>query len=309
MGATALGNQIASWGRVSKEDMSAYERLMREAAGMEENVEEQERENEQFYGQAEQEFLQYLEECGISLEDTLHTFAYIPSVRSELLQGIDVFASNNPACYCMIVTGERKSGKTTFGKDVVKLLYQLSWLKKPKVAVITGTKMNELVLEEKKAQLQECCLIIEKAGRMSEETMLRLVDFIQNAQTLSMVILEDREKRINYLMRNNAAWSQLFSVRIQLPKYTEEDLFGFAIDYIKEQDYSIEDDAKAALYEKIADMVCTEAGEGRLVKALQFAKDALERAEGRNRAAISSMVENGSFSASDVLTLKRDDIL
>ena len=295
---------------VSEETMSAYERLVREAANMEENdAEVFETIPEQETGQAEQDLLRYLEECGVALEDTLHTFAYIPSVRSQLLQGMDALASGNPSCYCMVVTGDRKCGKTTFAKDVVKLLYQISWLKKPKVAVITGTKMNEIVLEEKKAQLQGCCLIIEKAGRMSEETMLRLGDFIQNGQTLGMVILEDREKRINCLLRSNAMWSQLFSVRIQLPKYTEEDLFGFAIDYIKEQDYSIEDDAKAALYEKIADMVCTEAGEGRLVKALQFAKDALERAEGRNRAAISSMVENGSFSASDVLTLKRDDIL
>ena len=295
---------------ISEEEMGAYERLMREAAGMEEDEAEVfETVPEQPASQAEQDLLRYLEECGVTLEDTLHTFAYIPSVRSQLLQGMDALASGNPSCYCMVVTGDRKCGKTTFAKDVVKLLYQLSWLKKPKVAIVTGTKMNEIVLEEKKAQLQGCCLIIEKAGRMSEETMLRLGDFIQNGQTLGMVILEDREKRINCLMRSNDIWSQLFSVRIQLPKYTDEDLFGFAIDYIKEQDYSIEDDAKAALYEKIAEMVRTEAGEGRFIKTLQFAKDALEKAEERNQAAIFNMVENGSFSANDVLTLKRDDIL
>ena len=295
---------------VSEEEMGAYERLMREAANMEEDEPEVfETATEQTVSQVEQDLLRYLEECGVALEETLHTFAYIPSVRSQLLQGMDALASGNSSCYCMVVTGDRKCGKTTFAKDVVKLLYQISWLKKPKVAVITGTKMNEIVLEEKKAQLQGCCLIIEKAGRMSEETMLRLGDFIQNGQTLGMVILEDREKRINCLMRSNDIWSQLFSVHIQLPKYTEEDLFGFAIDYIREQDYSIEDDAKAALYEKIAEMFQIEAGEGRLIKTLQFAKDALEKAEERNQTAIFNMVENGSFSANDVLTLKRDDIL
>ena len=288
--------------------MQAYEELMRKAADMEE-LEEEMQVEEPYDDQAEYALLRYLEESGVMLEDTLHTFAYIPSVRSQLLQGMDVLASNNPSCYCMVVTGERKSGKTTFGKDVVKLLYQLAWLKRPKVAVITGTKMNEIVLEEKKAQLQGCCLIIEKAGRMSESTMQRLVDFIQNGQTLGMVILEDREKRINYLLRDNAMWSQLFAVHIQLPKYTEEDLFGFAIDYIKEQDYSIEDDAKVALYEKIASMVCVEASEGSLLKTLQFVKESLEKAEERNQAAILNMVENGSFSANDVLTLKRADIL
>lgn len=298
---------------VSEEEMSAYERLMREAANMEEDVAETvetaETVPEPSVGQAEQDFLRYLEECGVALEDTLHTFAYIPSVRSQLLQGMDALAASNPSCYCIVVTGDRKCGKTTFAKDVVKLLYQLSWLKKPKVAVISGTKMNEIVLEEKKAQLQGCCLIIEKAGRMSEETMLRLGSFIQNGQTLSMVILEDREKRINCLLRSNIIWEQLFSVRIQLPKYTEEDLFGFAIDYIKEQDYSIEEDAKVALYEKIADMVQTEVSEGCFMKALQFAKEALEKAEERNQTAIFNMVENGTFSANDVLTLKREDIL
>ena len=63
------------------------------------------------------------------------------------------------------------------------------------------------------------------------------------------------------------------------------------------------------MYEKIAEMVQTEAGEGRFIKTLQFAKEALEKAEERNQAAIFNMVENGSFSANDVLTLKREDVL
>lgn len=319
---------------VPEEPMSAYERLMREAAAMEDEPEEEafvpaeEMNNEQeeslyvpvneadtepfgdaLPSEAEQGMLLYLQECGISLEDTLHTFSYISTVRSQLLQGLDFLASVNPECYCMVVTGERKGGKTTFGKNIVKLLYQMSWLKKPKVAVITGTKMNEISLEEKKVQLQGCCLIIEKAGRMSEETAERLISFIQNEQILGMVILEDRDKRINYLMRNHPEWNALFSVRIQLPKYTAEHLFGFAVDYVKEQDYNLEEEAEAVLYEKIADLVRTEAGEGRLMKTLQLVKDALEKAEERNQKAILNMMEHGSFSANDVLILKHTDLL
>lgn len=303
-------------------EKTAYERLMEEAARVSENsevvsesfTEKQEEmltaveEENAEITQAEQELLQYLEECSISLEETLRTFAHIPTVRSQLLQGLDVLASNNPACYCMVVTGERKCGKTTFGKNVVKLLYQLSWLKRPKVAVITGTKMNEIILEEKKAQLQGCCLIIEKAGRMTEETLAHLIDFIQKGQTLGMVILEDREKRINLLMRNHTEWNAMFSVRVHLPKYTVEDLLGFAVDYIKEQDYSVEEDAKEKLYQKIIDIVSIESAEGRLLKTLQVAKDALEKAEERNQMAILHMVESGSFSANDVLTLKKEDV-
>ena len=303
-------------------EKTAYEKLMEQAAGASENLEAgfepfaeeaasgyvQEPEEVVPITTEEEELLQYLEECNISLEETMHTFANIPQVRSQLLQGLDALASDNPECYCMVVTGERKCGKTTFGKDVVKLLYQMSWLKRPKVAVITGTKLNEIALEEKRAQLQGCCLIIEKAGRMTEETAVRLIDFIKNGQTLGMVILEDREKRINLLMRNHPEWSQIFSVRVQLPKYTVEDLVGFAVDYIKEQDYSVEEDAVEELYRKIADLISTESGEGRLLKTLQVAKDALEKAEERNQAAILSMVENGSFSANDVLTLKKADV-
>ena len=240
------------------------------------------------------EFVQDLEESNISLEKILHHYASIPSVRTQVLRGLKRVVTENRACHSMIITGDKKNGKTTLAQNMIRLIAQVYGLGKPKFAVISGTKMNTLSLELKRGQLQNCYLIVEEASKLTPIVYQNLIQFAMYENVISMLILEDTTENMNALQQKFPQWTDWFQVQINLPKYTEEDLLGFVVECIQEQGYIVEDDTKAAFLKKITAAVKNDQGEGRLVKTFQITKDALEKANACNRANVYKTSENGN---------------
>ena len=248
-----------------------------------------------------------LGERGIVFEDVLHQFARMEKVRKQLARMLEVVVTVRKKCHCLIITGEKKSGKTTLGTYLAKLLYELSYVKTPRVAKISGDRLNQLNLYEKKVQLQDVCLIIENAGSMTEETVESLLGFIRSTHVLGTVILEDNPTAMNKLLRNNAECNQVFNNRVHLAKYDGNELMGFALEYMQEQDYSITPEAKKVLRQKIEGLTRTEHKEGRLVAARELICAALERADYRNKDAILTMASTGNFLGAQALELIPED--
>lgn len=248
-----------------------------------------------------------LAEKGIVFEDVLHQFARIEKVRKQLARMLEVVVTVRKKCHCLIITGEKKSGKTTLGTYLAKLLYELSYVKTPRVAKISGDRLNQMNLYEKKMQLQDVCLIVEHAGSMTEETVEALLGFIRSTHVLGTVILEDNPTAMNRLLRNNAECNQMFNNRVHLAKYDGTELMGFALEYMKEQDYSITPEAKKVLRQKVEHLTRTEHKEGRLVATRELICDALERADYRNKDAILTMATTGNFLGAKELELIPED--
>ena len=87
-----------------------------------------------------------LEEKGLVFEEILHEFARIERVRKQLVRMLEVVVTVRRKCHCLIITGETKSGKTTLGTYLAKLLYELSYVKTPRVAKIKGERLNQINL-------------------------------------------------------------------------------------------------------------------------------------------------------------------
>ena len=253
-----------------------------------------------------------LSEKGIVFEEILHEYARIEGVRKQLVRMLEVVVTVRKKCHCLIVTGEKKSGKTTLGTYLAKLLYELSYVKTPRVAKIGAERLNQINLFEKRDQLQDVCLIIERAGEMTEEAVASLLEFIEHTDVLGTVILEDNANAINRILRNNAECNRLFNNRVHLPKYDVKELMGFALEYIKEQDYEIGADAKKLLKQKIEELMLenlTRKGQkdGRLVATMELIKKALGNADYRTRGTILAMASAGNFHAAEVLELTVED--
>lgn len=248
-----------------------------------------------------------LEEKGIVFEGVLHQFARIEKVRKQLVRMLEVVVTVRKKCHCLIITGERKSGKTTLGTYLAKLLYGLSYVKTPRVAKISGERLNQMNLYEKKMQLQDVCLIVEHAGSMTEETVEALLGFIHSTHVLGTVILEDNPTAMSRLLRNNAECNQVFNNRVHLPKYDGNELLGFALEYMEEQDYDITPEAKTVLRQKVEHLTRTEHKEGRLVATRELISAALERADYRNKDAILTMASTGNFLGAQALELIPED--
>ena len=253
-----------------------------------------------------------LAEKGIVFEDILHEFARIEGVRKQLVRMLEVVVTVRKKCHCLIITGEKKSGKTTLGTYLAKLLYELSYVKSPRVAKIGAERLNQINLFEKQGQLQDACLIVERAGEMTEETVASLLEFIEHTDVLGTVILEDNANAMNRILRNNAECNRMFNNRVHLPKYDSKELMGFALEYIKEQDYEIGAGAKKLLEQKIEDLMLenlTRKGQkdGRLVATMELVKKALSNADYRTQGTILAMASAGNFHAAEVLELTAAD--
>ncbi len=249
-----------------------------------------------------------LSENGIVFEEILHEFASIERVRKQLVRMLEVVVTVRKKCHCLIITGDKRSGKTSLGTYLAKLLYELSYVKSPRVAKISGERLNQIDLFEKQEQLRDACLIVENAGTMTEATTEALLDFIKQTDVLGTVILEDNANDINRLLRNNAECNREFNNRVHLPKYDTEELLLFALGYIKEQDYMISGETKKILFEKIDYyMTRVEPKEGRLWATMEMVKEALKNADDRNKGAILAMASAGSFLAAEALELTAED--
>jgi len=248
-----------------------------------------------------------LSEKGIVFEEVLHEFASIERVRKQLARTLEVVVTVRKKCHCLIITGDKRSGKTSLGTYLAKLLYALSYVKSPRVAKISGERLNQMNLFEKQEQLKDVCLIVENAGTMTEATVGALLEFIKQTDVLGTVILEDNANAINRLLRNNGECNREFNNRVHLPKYDTEELMLFALGCIKEQDYIISEETKKVLFERIECVTRVEPKEGRLWATMEMVKEALKNADDRNRGAILAMASAGSFLAAEALELTAED--
>ena len=248
-----------------------------------------------------------LTERGLVFEDLLHEFARIERVRKQLVRMLEVVVTVRKKCHCLIITGEKRSGKTTLGTYLAKLLYELSYVKSPRVAKISGERLNRIDLYEKKEQLKDVCLIVECAGAMTETTAEALLEFIQQTDVLGTVILEDNANAMNGLLRNNAECNRVFNNRVHLPKYDSDELMCFALEYIKEQDYGINREARKILGERIGYITRVEQKEGRLVATMDMVREAQKNADYRNQGTILAMASAGNFLAAEALELTAED--
>lgn len=248
-----------------------------------------------------------LSESGIAFEDILHEFANIERVRKQLVRMLEVVVTVRKKCHCLIITGDRRSGKTSLGTYLAKLLYELSYVKSPRVAKISGERLNQINLFEKQEQLKDVCLIVESAGTMTESTAEALLDFIKQTDVLGTVILEDNANAINRLLRNHAECNREFNNRVHLPKYDTEELMLFALGCIAEQDYVISEETKNVLFERIEYVTRVEPKDGRLWATMEMVKEALKNADYRNQGTILAMASAGSFLAAEALELTAED--
>lgn len=243
----------------------------------------------------------------ISFEAIMKEFAQIETVRKQLIRMLEVVLTVRKKCHCLIITGEKGSGKTTLGTYLAKLLYELSYVKSPRVAKISAAKLNTIRLEDKKEQLKNCCLIVQKAGELTEEAASGLLTFINETDVLGTVILEDSQPAMNSLLRNHGECNRMFNNRVHLPKYDSRELMAFALGYISEQDYEISEEAYRILWEKIEHLTRVGQKEGRLAQTLELVKKAIDNADRRNEGTLLAMASAGSFRAATAVELAAED--
>ena len=250
-----------------------------------------------------------LYERELRLEDLLGNFARIEAVRKQIVRALDIIFDPHKRGNNLIITGGKASGKTELAKKIVKMLYRFQILPATRVAIVDAEKLNKMDLKEKQESLMDCCLIIERAGEMTEETVEKLLVLNTAFAGRSIIFLEGDRKSINRLLRDNAELSRIFNNRIHLPEeYRPAELKGFVFDYLIEKEYEIDVYAEEVLEERIRMMLGTKSSNP-IRDSIAIGKEGIKNAEKRAAKTLTKMAATGNYENADIMVLHREDFI
>jgi thioredoxin-like negative regulator of GroEL len=240
---------------------------------------------------------------GVDVEGLCGNFFRIDELRRSILKSLEL-AANEKGALCFVVTGEEKSGKSTLAVTMIRLMHGIGAVRYEKTAKINAEKLNRIDLIGRSEDLKNCNILVENAGALTSVSLRTLVDLYGQKRTDTCLILEDNMKRINSLFRNNERFNGVFNNRIHLPKYSVDELMGFAYDVFTEADYSIESNAAESLKKQIARR--TAAGEAKLPVALELAQNAVAKADKRLAPEILKMAAEATMENYNLVILEED---
>ena len=184
-------------------------------------------------------------------------FAYFTAVRgvgeqlASLFKGQAGVSKVNSACGNVVVTGESGNGKTTLAIDIVKALQKLQRVESSRLAKISGKKLNSRDIYETLGKLKGGALIIEKAGGLSDASMMALSLAMEGDTGGLLIILEDQKAEIQRLFHKNSNLASKFEYKVDIPVFTNDELIAFARSYARELGFSYDEFAVLALYDRI----------------------------------------------------------
>lgn len=282
----------------------------REEGMREEGIREENELFEPFYKEERIEngkLAKLLKEKNVSLIEEMKNFERTPQVHKQLVKSLELVLTDREKAY-FVVTGEKKTGKTTFAFSWIRLLYRLGIVKYDRTATINAVQLNQISMDDYKEELKNCNLVIENAGGMTQEAVDDVLRFSKGRKGSICVILEDSTRSINKFLRGREDLNSLFNNRIHLGKYSAKDLLGFAYDYIEREDYSIDKMAAEVLSNKIDEIVRNYGDDERLLKTLDLAANAIGHADERNSEVLLGMAMEGRFREGNYLVIVSEDV-
>lgn len=235
-----------------------------------------------------------LAQYNVTLEGFLYVFAKIGDVRRQLLELLEDACEARRGCYYITIAGAQGSGRTTLGRYMTRLFFELELTKNRKLAKISAEKLNRIKLEEKQEQLKGGTLLVENAGSMKEETVKSLLGLGEKKKILSLILLEDTPEALERLLKKNKACSKAVMAQVRLPEYGEQELVFFAEEQFKEHDYELDTGAKNALHKIARQLAASKEGRS-LEKIIDCAEKAVEAADRRTENALLSMTLRGKI--------------
>ena len=154
----------------------------------------------------------------------------------------------------LIILGSEGSGKSTMGIRFAKTISEEKGEESAKIAKIYAEDFNKKDIPSTVAKIAGGTLIIEEAGDLDDAVVEQLSKAMEFRTDALLVILEDEKKYLKELFDKHPGFAEKFTNEIVIPVFTNDELVGFGRAYAYDEDYTIDEDAVAALYERIGEL-------------------------------------------------------
>ncbi len=210
---------------------------------------------------------------------------------------------NTSASGNILITGGRGSGKTVLATDFIKVIQKSGQHPGGKVGKITGEALNQKELSQLLKKVAGGYLIVEKAGKITQQTATKLSLLMEQDTGGLLVIMEDTSSGIKKLLGLDANFAKKFTERIKIPIFTSDELVEFAKAYADEQQCEIDDMAILALYNRISNIQKLDEATT-LTEVKEIVDEAIARAE---RGGLKKIFGRKKFNQDGYLYLRERD--
>ena len=146
------------------------------------------------------------------------------------------------------VVGRAKTDKTDFAIDLFKALHSADNNKKLRIAKTNAAAINSKSILASADKLKGITLIIENAGQLTKESARELAQVMEGDTESMLVIITGEDYSINRVFTEVPDLSRMFDYRVEVRRYSVNELVAAAKDYAREKGYIIGEKALLKLY-------------------------------------------------------------
>lgn len=154
----------------------------------------------------------------------------------------------------MIITGAPGSNMMKLTKNVIRQIRAMDGNFSGKVAKVTADTINKKDAEAIVAQVADGALIIEKAGKLSDEGAANLEQALNQDHTGIVVFALDEKRALDKLCDRAPGLMSTFTARFDIAALDSATLVKYGCQYAYNQEYSIDELGRLALHTRIEDM-------------------------------------------------------
>ncbi len=154
----------------------------------------------------------------------------------------------------LIVQGEEGSGKTVLATSLIKAIQRVVGNEDAKIGKISAAALNRKDFATLVPKIAGGYLIVDKAGDLTEETVVRMSKVMERNTHGMVVILEDDSAGIRKALGLDFSFTKKFTGKVEIPIFTIDELVDFGKSYAHEMECVIEEMGILALYNRISNI-------------------------------------------------------
>lgn len=178
----------------------------------------------------------------------------------------------------IIIQGGVGSGKTMLASNLIKVLQNETGKITGNVGKIDAQQLNDKQVSAVVSKVKGGCLIVERAGNLSEKTMAELTQQMKEEDSELLMILEDEKAAIENVLKKDVAFASMFTEKISIPVFTIDELVNFGKIYALEEGYAVDEMAVLAMYNRI-NLIQRLDHPTSLTEVCEIMEEAIEKAE------------------------------
>ncbi len=172
--------------------------------------------------------------------------------REQILNAIDKISL---AAYTgnIILTGEEGMDTLTLAKKLMKEVQQTDSNFSGKIAKISSESLNKKGIAPVFDRIVNGALIIQKANKLSDDSVKDMQKVMNQEHKGMIVILEDTRGGTHKLLKKHPELKELFNIEIHVEALDNDSLVSYGRKYAEEQEYGMDEMGVLALHTCIAE--------------------------------------------------------